>query len=75
MIGTFAGVIMIAFATPDEDDQQTEMLDEMNQENFAGYSPSQKYLIGVISGLLGAFSISIVFVTTRSLKGIHFSIV
>jgi hypothetical protein len=51
------------------------MLEELNNDYFAGYSVDTKYMIGISSGIAGAFCISFVFVTTRQLKNVHYSVI
>jgi len=75
LIGTFVGVVIIGYGMPGTGDKQTEDLDKLNNTWLMGLTADEKYFIGVFSMIWSAFCMSTVYVSTRQMKKVHYSII
>jgi drug/metabolite transporter (DMT)-like permease len=71
MIGSFGGICLIAFGVPDEEDQQTGSMNTL----FDEMTPTFRSLLGIGCTFCTAMSMSVFNITTRMMKGLHWSII
>ena len=75
MFGSFGGICLLALGMPDEEGSQADNLNGLTQSYFDGISPTAKYLIGITSTVFTAMCMSVVYVATRMMKGLHWSVI
>jgi hypothetical protein len=75
LVGTFIGVVVIGYGMPGKGDKQTNELDQLNNSWLDGVSAENKYLIGVVSMMGTAVCMSTVYISTRLMKSVHYSLI